>query len=90
MQVALSALKELSNVAPFLEITSEQAVMTDKVSQLKLQARDYLGNDISLKTELKSASLVGTSHEEIDVTNETKLSKSDGKIVVDVEAVNSL
>ena len=75
---------------PFLDITSEQTVMADKLSSLKLQAFDYLGNTVELKADLKSASLLGNGSEEIDVTSEAKLSKKEGQIQIDVEAVKAL
>ena len=61
--------------------------MADKLSSLKLQAFDYLGNAVELKADLKSASLLGNGSEEIDVTSEAKLSKKEGQIQIDVEAV---
>ena len=75
---------------PFLDITSEQTVMADKLASLKLQAFDYLGNTVELKADLKSASLLGNGSEEIDVTSEAKLSKKEGQIQIDVEAVKAL
>ena len=75
---------------PFLDITSEQTVMADKLASLKLKAFDYLGNAVELKADLKSASLMGNGSEEIDVTSEAKLSKKEGQIQIDVEAVKAL
>ena len=64
--------------------------MVDKVSTLKLQAFNYLGNAVELNASLKSATLFANGNEEIDVTNEANLSKKDGQIQIDVEAVSSL
>ena len=54
--------------------------MVDKVSTLKLQAFNYLGNAVELNASLKSASLFASGNEEIDVTNEANLSKNEGQI----------
>ena len=53
MQVALSMLKDLSAIVPFLDIVTGQTQMIDKLDTVKLQARDHFGRDVALEMEFK-------------------------------------
>jgi hypothetical protein len=90
---AMSALKDISTAeAPFVRVVSNEVAYIDQVDSVKLQFYDMVGTPIKFERELKQVSLVSDVSRDIsiDVTAASKLSASEGQLVIDLKAVSEL
>ena len=91
--MAMDALKAISTAeAPFMRVVSNDVVLVDKVDSIKLQFYDMVGTAINFSRELKVVTLVSDTRRDIsiDVTSASKLSQSEGQLVIDLKAVSDL
>ena len=91
--IAMSALKAISSVeAPFVRVVSNDVLLVDQLDSLKLQFYDMVGTPINFSRELKAVSLVSDTRRDlsIDATSASKLSQSEGQLVIDLKAVSEL
>ena len=75
-----------------MRAVSNEVAYIDKLDSLKVQFYDMVGTPIKFERELKQVSLVSDASRDIsiDVTENTKLSQSEGQLIIDLKAVKDI